>query len=63
MNTPGRRPWIAWVALVTGDLEIVSEFTDDTEPVRSFFLTVPYPTTTISSKPNVSASNVTFRLD
>ena len=53
---------MACVALVTGACEMTSELTDATAPVKSFFLTVPYPTTTISSNVCVSSCNVIFKI-
>src|SRR6185312_3847942 len=48
--TPGISPSRVSAELVTGLLANTSPETDETDPVRSTFLSVPYPTTTTSFK-------------
>ena len=40
-TTPEARPWRASTAVVEGTAEIISEFNEATEPVKSRFFTVP----------------------
>ena len=49
ITTPVTWPWRAWVALAGLALTISRGAREPTAPVRSFFLTDPYPTTTTSS--------------
>ena len=58
--TPAILPCNASVAEATGTAANVSEFTVATEPVKSFFLAVPYPITTTSSKACASSAKTTL---
>ena len=49
ISAPATRPWIAWSIDVTGASRTSPILTLATEPVRSDFLTLPYPITTTSS--------------
>src|SRR5690606_9333429 len=49
ISTPGTFPRIDSMILAEGTFAISSPFTETTDPVKSRFFTVPYPTTIISS--------------
>lgn len=49
-RSPGTLPFSRSWVFITAPLLILSAFTADMEPVRSSFLTVPYPMTTTSSR-------------
>ena len=57
--TPAILPVNASVADATGTTVNASEFTVATEPVKSFFLAVPYPITTTSSSACASSAKIT----
>ena len=62
MLRPGICPCIMWATLVAVDSSIMRESKLATEPVRSFFVVVPYPITTTSSTSLTSSSSTTFNV-
>ncbi len=57
-TTPGIRPAIPWLTLVTGTFFNSSPFNELTAPDNVAFFCVPYPTTTTSSSNFVSSCKV-----
>ena len=60
--TPATLPLNAWVTSEIGTAASSLAFTEDTEPVRSFRLTVAYPIFTTSSSSTADDSRVTLIL-
>ncbi len=61
--TPAALPCNAWSKEVTGTAFSSSDFTEETAPVISDFLTVPYPITTNSDKDSIVGTRVTSTVD
>ena len=62
-STPGVRPWSIFSTRFTGWFLNCLVDTPETDPVKSLFLTVPYPTTTTSSSNWLSSFSMILRVD